>query len=40
MTTYDELLEKSKKHARKKGIKLNPNEAIVKGILNKTTSYS
>lgn len=34
MTTYDELLEKSKKHAEDKGIKLNPNSKIVTAILN------
>jgi ferredoxin-thioredoxin reductase catalytic subunit len=37
MTTYEELLEKCKKHAKEKGIKLNPNpkivEAILKGLL-------
>ncbi len=34
MTTYEELLEKSKKHAEEKGIKLNPNPKIVTAILN------
>lgn len=33
MTTYEELLDKCKKYAKEKGIKLNPNQAVVDGIL-------
>lgn len=30
----EEFIEKSKKHAQENGFKLNPNELVVKGLVN------